>query len=233
MVDRSPLIIDGSKKSEFDKDVDDLLIDWGNLNDVDMTSTPPINTNAAIFDGTNWTPVRGEVITQAPDPIPALANTYYTLQVNGAGTGLTYFQEFEDFANRTDGLINQTTAFETFLQKDIQIPALGNYAITTSYIWSLDNQASDFRGRLLANSNTIFEHRQEPKDSAGGGITLPNTGGGNSNTGTDQRHLASNTFILENVPSGILDLDFEFTGSSDNQSATVYQASIMIRRLKR
>jgi hypothetical protein len=138
--------------------------------------------------------------------------------------------EFKDFVVRNDGLINQTTTFQNYSTITSNIPQQGNYKISWAYTWSVNSQADDFEGRVqVNNSNTIFEHIQEPKDSAGTGITLPNTGGGNTNTGTDQIHNAAG-FTIVSLNAGNNTIDLDFAGSTTNLEATIYQSCITIER---
>lgn len=137
---------------------------------------------------------------------------------------------FKDFIRTTSGLVNNTNTLENFFQLSTTVPETGNYKISCSYSWSLNDGSADFIGELILDGSTqIYDHRQEPKDTGGTGITLPNTGGGNTNTGTDQRHPADFSDVI-NLTAGAHTIDLNFAGSAAGDAAAIYRAAIMIER---
>jgi hypothetical protein len=137
---------------------------------------------------------------------------------------------FKAFAREPNGLVNDTSTLFQFLRLSASIPAAGDYKIACSYSWSLNDGAQDFVAQLDVNDGTVIhEHRQEPKDVGGGGIVLPNTTGGTTNTGTDQRHPAS-FFDVINLPAGPVTVDLDFAGSQAALAAAIYRGAITIER---
>lgn len=137
---------------------------------------------------------------------------------------------FKAFARQANGLVNNTNTLFQFLRLSTTIPAVGDYKISCSYSWSLNDGAQDFVAQLDVNEGTIIhEHRQEPKDVGGTGIVLPNTTGGTTNTGTDQRHPAA-FFDVINLPAGPVTVDLDFAGSGVGLAAAIYRGAITIER---
>ena len=171
-----------------------------NHDDVDTSTVPPSNGNVLTYNGTTWAP-------QAP---------------SGG--------DFKDFARIISGLINQTTTFQPYMSLVTNIPETGNYKIFWSYTWSYNNGSADFRARAqIDNTTTLFEHIQEPKDIAGTGINLPNTDGGTTNSGTNQRHLASGADVI-NLTAGAHTIEIDFACSNANEEAAIYRGLITIER---
>lgn len=127
---------------------------------------------------------------------------------------------------------SQSTTFFDYLAGTINLPFDGDYLVTVSYIWSLNNIQNDFRARLLIDGNTFYEQRQEPKDAAGGGITVARIDQvGTLNTGTDQRHPTTFQNVLLGATAGDTDFQLQLAGSANNHEACMYQGSIVVRRI--
>ena len=135
---------------------------------------------------------------------------------------------FRDFVTVDSPLMNQTTTLEQYASLSTTIPATGNYKVSWSYIWSINSTTLDFEAELeLDNATTIMTHIQEAKDSAGTGITVPTTGGGNVNTSTNQRYHCSG-FKVINIAAGARTIDLDFAGQDVSLESTIYQACITI-----
>jgi hypothetical protein len=136
---------------------------------------------------------------------------------------------YADTAVETSGIINQTTTLENFMTLTTNIPVAGNYKVDWSYVWSLNSTSQDFIAEMRVGGVTIWEHQEEPKDSAGTGITLPIIGGGSTNTGTDQRYNNSMQEVV-NLPAGNIDIELFFAASGTNQEAAIYRGRISIEK---
>lgn len=137
---------------------------------------------------------------------------------------------FKDFARETNGEVNNTITLETFMQLSSNVPAAGNYKVTVSYRWSLNDAADDFIALLdLDNGTVLFDHQQEPKDSAGTGVNLPNTQGGTTNTGTNNIHLAHFSDVV-NLTAGVHTFDLNYRCNSNGDAAAIYGATITLER---
>ncbi len=159
-----------------------------------------------------------------------VAGTYEkaTVTVDAKGRVTSIFGKFEDFISTTSGIINNTNTLEEFFSLSVNLPRTADYKISWSYTWSLNDGSQDFVGQIeLDNTTTIMEHNQEPKDTAGAGITLPLVGGGTANTGTNQRQLASG-FEIINIAAGIHSIDLDWAGSANGDFAAIYRACISI-----
>lgn len=144
------------------------------------------------------------------------------------------------------GLVNQTIGFEPYFIQDpapnlvngvwsCPLPEDGEYLISLSILKSYNNGGQDFISQLLVNNNPAIMSQQqvEPKDVGGGGVVLPTVAGGvvgpTVNTGTNQRTM-SNFFLLTTLTGPSVDLSLEFAGSTTNDEATIYSASLLVER---
>lgn len=130
--------------------------------------------------------------------------------------------------------INQTTTFEDWLVLNVSIPETGNYDIDWTYVWSFNDGAQDFRGRILLDGallSTYNEHVQEPKDTAGTGVTFLTTTGGTANSGTNQRHRTTGFEPERNITAGAHTITIQWAGSQANDEATIYEGAIRIKRV--
>jgi len=144
-----------------------------------------------------------------------------------------YHAPFYAFVKDDTGLINNGTAFAQYMRLNFDIPQTGLYEILWSYTWSLNNGSNDFRGEVIMD-NTLYldarEHRQEPKDAAGSGETLPVVGGGTQNSGTDQRMKVSE-FDAQTITAGSHFIDINFACSNAGNRAAIYGARISVKRV--
>lgn len=137
---------------------------------------------------------------------------------------------FRDFITKTTAEGTQGTAFEQYLSLSTTVPEAGNYRISWNYEWSLNTTGSDFRAQIqVDNSNTILNHREEPQDSAGTGITVTNLTGGTFNSGTDQRRGEAG-FEIISLTAGNHTIDLDLANSVAGTDATIYRACITIER---
>lgn len=144
-----------------------------------------------------------------------------------------YTAPFTQFIERVTPLLHQTANnFTEYLSLSTSIPETGQYKISWNYAWSINNTTADFRARVqLDGADLVTEHRQEAKDAAGTGITVPNSTGGNTNTGTDQRYRTSGFKILTLNVNDTNSIDLDFCASGANLEPTIYDATICIERI--
>ena len=117
-----------------------------------------------------------------------------------------------DWAEAVGESLNETTTFDSYLQKNITINATGNYEILFSWQWSCNDAAQDCIVQAIIDGTTYELQREEPKDAAGAGTS-----------GTDQR-LARSLSIVHNFAStGIKSFDLQFAGSTAGDSAALYR----------
>lgn len=145
------------------------------------------------------------------------------------GTDWTPSKDFKDFARRTDGLVNQTITEFTYLTLTTTVPEAGNYKISWSYNWSLNTTGSDIIIRVLQGATELLNHREEPQDSAGAGIILPNTTGGTTNTGTDQRRNEAG-FDIVSLAAGSNIFTLTLNSSVANTEAALYKACLTLEK---
>lgn len=136
---------------------------------------------------------------------------------------------FADFARNTTGLINNTTTEEDFLVLNTNIPVDGEYEVHWSFDWSGNDGAQDIIVRLYSGITVRWTNQQEPKDTAGTGVNLPNTTGGTSDSGSDQRHLGHvhEIFVL---PAGPHQLKITLDSSGAGDLNAIYKGVISIKK---
>ena len=151
----------------------------------------------------------------------------------------------EDFTNNprpgqtTEGLINNTNVFETYLTQEFTPRRSGNFSCSAFVIWSLNDAGQDillnleiFDGATLIGS-LPREVRIEPKDTAGGGIVLNLLSGGaivgNANSSTNQGDPRRLDFDLDLDAGTTYDLVLSWAGSANGDLATIYSAQTMIK----
>ena len=118
------------------------------------------------------------------------------------------------------------------------LPYDGDYEIELDYRFSLNTTTTNFEAHILLDGNTFtMPLHIEPKDSAGAGQLVPtvvddvvqNT---SVNTGTDQFIKASGKRFVNRNAGDEIDLRLEFAGQSNDQEATIYNASIIVRYIE-
>ncbi len=140
------------------------------------------------------------------------------------------YNDYKASASLANPVCTQLTSFQQALRLDYDIPEAGNYELSVSYIWSYNATNNDFIARVQINDTDIFvEHEQEPRDSAGTGIIVDAIEGGSFNTGTDQRLPFSYSEVIT-LPAGVGFVDLDIRNQQSNLSATVYKASITLKR---
>lgn len=350
MADRSPKVIEGNKLSEFDKDADNLLVDLGNLNDVDLTTIAPQDDDSISFSSGTWEPKsfivspltfsdnsvlrfdgannqvqqsdvyildNGNLGIGTDNPerevhifdgnlrIDRTSNSTslffvrkdgagnvqksfrfdndsfgvnngrFSIKDNGTSVGgaatnrlsiendgrinfetnravnaedpidqqdLTTKQyvdlrTYEETAQRLTPLLNQAAnVFADYLVATFNVPIDGDYNLDWNYIWSHNNTTLDFRSRMVIDEGTaneiivIRDLRIEPKDAGGGSESIPNTTGGNTNNGTDQRIDSSDGFLIENLSAGSHTFTLQFCSSGANLEPVIYRARVKLKR---
>lgn len=148
---------------------------------------------------------------------------------------LPFYASIKKISNAVNQVgVNQTTTFADYLTLNVNIPETGNYDIDWRYVWSYNDGGNDFRSLILLDGSpisTFNEHRQEPKDTGGGGINLLNTTGGVTNTGTNQRYRLSDFEPEVNLTAGVHTITIQWAGSTTNDEAAIYEGAIRIKRV--
>ena len=146
------------------------------------------------------------------------------------GTNWIPYDDFKDHINTESGEVNQSTSFEEFMSLSTNVPATANYKISWTYEWSINTTGSDFEAQIQVDDSTVISnHNQEAKDSSGSGISLPNTTGGTTNTGTSQRYTHSG-FQIVNLTAGVHTVDLDWSCEQSDNRAAIYRATITIER---
>jgi hypothetical protein len=148
-----------------------------------------------------------------------------TLEISYDPSVLNYV----DTALNDAGLVKNTQTFEVYMTLNANVPIAGDYKVTWSYQWSLNDASNDFVAELRENGNVVWDHIQEPKDAGGTGINLPNTDGGNTNTGTSQRYGFTMHDIFT-LSAGANAFDVQFRCSANNDRAAIYKGRISIEK---
>lgn len=147
------------------------------------------------------------------------------------GTNFTpiFLRPFKDFVQNLTPSGTQGTAFITQTTLSVNVPRTGNYKLDWSFVWSVNTTGSDFQFRVLQDGATqLYEQRDEPQDAGGTGITVDNLTGGTFNTGTDQKHVGSGFYILENLSAGAHTFEFQLANSVADTEAAIHQLSATI-----
>lgn len=138
---------------------------------------------------------------------------------------------------RADPLMNQIDDFVNYVDFDFTVPTDkgGIHRIDWAYLWSLNDGAQDMIVSVFLDDTTeLFiggrQHRQEPSDVAGTGITVNVSGGGTQNTGTDNIHEAMNFRPAINLVPGAHNIKIRYRGSASFDRATLYGATIAVER---
>lgn len=161
--------------------------------------------------------------------IAAITATDTVLSAIGKLQARTALLFYGEFSKNETGLLNATTTEADFLTLNATTPVAGNYRIDWAYSWSGNDGAQDCIVRLYSGTTLLWEQVQEPKDTAGTGITVPNTAGGNTDSGTNQRHLVS-TFDILSLPSGANEFRITLDSSGVGDNNTVYKGVIAIKK---
>lgn len=146
------------------------------------------------------------------------------------GTNWVPFKDYKVHIKANQAVGTNDTAFSQRLRLNYNIPEAGEYKVTISYVWSYNATTSDFRALAEFNDiDEIFEHRQEPKDSAGTGVTIDLLEGGTANSGTDQKYVLSFSEVYT-LPVGAGFIDLDLGASAVDQEAAMYKANIILER---
>jgi len=97
---------------------------------------------------------------------------------------------------------NDTTVFVSYIQKNVTIPAAGDYEIMCSWQWSGNSNQEDCEVNLVVDGTTYAMQIEEPKDSAGAGPS-----------GTNQRIARAQNIIHNFASSGSKSIDMQLRSS--------------------
>jgi len=95
----------------------------------------------------------------------------------------------------------------------------GPYESAFSYGWAYDATNNDFEGRLFSSTQLGELHKQEPKDSGGGG----------SPGGTNQRMYVSRKLDLV-LPPGEQTLELQWRPQTNGVQASIFEAELSLVR---
>lgn len=189
----------------------DINASVGVHSDVDLTTNAPVANDFFIFDGTNFIPFKFD-------------------------TGLASSADFSRPGQTTEGLINQTQIFETYLVLNFTPLYSGEYVLSADYTRSYNAATSSFESQVILENLTVPSTEQltidyfEPKDVGGTGVLLDTLVGGvigaQVNSGTTER-LGYSTSKTRTLTAGNnYQLRIEWTGDALNAEAAIYQAEL-------
>ena len=151
----------------------------------------------------------------------------------------------EDFTNNpragqtTEGLINNTNVFETYLTQRFIPRRSGNFTLDAFFIYSCNDGAQDVLINLqIFDGATLIGGLPEPlrieqKDTAGVGTVLNLLSGGaivgSANTGTNQRNGNTPKADMALIAGVSYDLVFSWAGSANGDLAAMYSAQTSIK----
>lgn len=191
----------------------DINASFGVHSDVDVTTTAPIGGEYLRFDGLNWVPFSKEY-------------------------AFVRSQDFSRLNQTTEGLINQTQAFETYLELSFTPLYTGIYLVSGDYTRSYNAGTSSFESQFVLEnitvpSTTILRQDYfEPKDTGGAGLTLDTIVAGvigvQVDSGTSERlgYSTGTTQVLNEGETYIIRV--EWTGDALNAEAAIYNGEIRI-----
>jgi len=209
--------------------------------------TDGVNNSAAILAGAfiatlggiaRWTvSAVGNLVASAypqsrNDGTVADQRTWYT----DAGGNVLQGKVLPYLATLTDtaGGINQNTTPTTYITLNFTITEDGTYPIDYSYVWSYNSGTQDFIGEVVLDTvppsaaDTLVTHQQEPKDTGGTGVNLPDLNGGAPiNSGTNQRYVLMG-FTTRPLTAGDYSLRIQIYATSANNEAAVYQGNLRV-----
>jgi hypothetical protein len=175
----------------------------------------------------DWRQIRANDI--AFDPIGStLISVTTDAAIKELSTNLNILSYVDKIIDTVGLLSNSSTPF-TYLTLNATVPVDGDYKVNWNYLWSLNTGSQDFIADLRVNGTTLWHHQQEPKDAAGSGVVLPTTTGGTQNSGTNQRHPAKISEIV-NLNAGANSIDIQFYSSNNNNRASIYKGLISISK---
>jgi len=126
----------------------------------------------------------------------------------------------------------QLTSFQQRKRLNFNIPEAGRYKLTVGYNWSVNTTNTDFTSRVQLNDTSniwVQNHRQEPRDSGGAGVTVQRIEGGTFNSGTDQCHGWGRSRVLT-LPTGAGFIDLDMACSAAGNEATIYDVDMILER---
>lgn len=146
------------------------------------------------------------------------------LQNDLAALSVPIFGQNYAYAEDLDVEVSTTTGWTEKLTLSVNLPA-GVFRLGWTYQWNSDNTGADFRARVQLNNNTvIFEHRQEPKDSAGAF--------GSPATGTNQQHTAASFEHITLAAPASLQIDLDWAAAFNGIRASIWNAKLELWRVQ-
>jgi len=135
------------------------------------------------------------------------------------------------FSQAPGVLTTTSTTFQDVINVNTPSLPVGDYIISISYGWNHDADNNDFESLLLFDGSALDEvtagshavgliHKQEPKDSAGGG----------SPTGTTQKYGFTRKFPVTVSVAGIKALILQFRTDSAGVESSIWKSLITIER---
>jgi hypothetical protein len=146
------------------------------------------------------------------------------------GNNFVPFIDYKVYITDDVPLGTLSNSFQQRLRLNYNIPVAGEYEVSLSYRWSLDSTSTDMESRLQLNdTDTIFEQKEEARDSGGSGITVNLVEGGTSNSGTSQRYNSHYSEVIS-LPVGTGFIDLDFASEVNGVDAVIYKATISLKR---
>lgn len=143
------------------------------------------------------------------DVIPLGVQSSSLLAIQDQGFSLLFGTDY-NYIEDQNRITTTSTTFVQRLRLTVDLSRRGNYRISTSFTWDLDNVNRDILARLeLDDSRLVWEFREEPTDPA---IT--------------QQRFAMGTEDLIIPSDGIHTVDLDFAVSSPPATAGIDQAKI-------
>lgn len=170
---------------------------------VGVDEANPTNTTIVYFTS----PQTGVMQITNYDFIASGIQSATLLAITEQGFGLLFGTEY-NYIEDPNRVTTNSTTFVQRLRLNVNVPR-GNYRISTSFTWDLNNVNRDILARLEVNDfNTIWEFREEPTDPAI----------------TQQRFAMGSEDII--LLAGMHTIDLDFAVSSPPAIAGIDQAKI-------
>lgn len=148
-------------------------------------------------------------------------NDYYTKsEIDAKFAAIKFGKEYHS-AYSASVTTMYSASWATKLTMTVNISEAGTYRLGWGYMWNYNSTSRDFRGQVTRNdSEVIFEHRQEPKDSSG-------TFG---STGSDQRHAVERSKGMY-LNAGQHTFKINFASSQNNYATSIWDAQLEFWRV--
>ena len=185
--------------------------------DIDLTlSTQDISADLTATGVTPGIYSVGNVQVDSKGRISSIDNNYYGTEFN------EFYSQGPSFTSAPN------TTWVTEINGLTTPLPIGNYKLSISYGWNHNGTTNDFESRLFFDGNLIVDpfsngllHKQEPKDSAGGG----------NPSGTTQQYSFQKTMPISILSAGAKAVLFEFRSDAATVISTVWDVHIEIIRV--